>query len=255
MRFFTDLDEAERYARSRPYFHPMAMARAREAKGMEAKVPLALDVACGTGLSAVALASLAERVVGFDVSANMLAHAEGHERVRYVRARAEAMPFRSECAPVVACALAFHWLEREPFLRAARRVLQEEGLLFIYNNGFTGLMRENPEFQAWAQNDYQARFPTPPRDSTPFTAEEVAAAGFTFIQEERYENDVRFTPEQLVAYLTTQTNVAAAVDRGRETIASASAWLLAQVRPFFAAAGASFVFATRAWYLQKAAAR
>lgn len=251
MPFFNDVDEAERYAQSRPYFHPQAIDRAKEATGFEGAVPLAIDVACGTGQSAAALTAMAERVIGFDISWNMLANAEGGERVRYVRARAESMPFRSASAAVITCALAFHWFDRDEFLGEAWRVLSAGGLLLVYTNGFKGIMRENPAFQSWAWEAYPERFPTPPRDSRPLTPEAAAGSGFAFIGEESYENEVRFTPEELVAYLTTQTNVTAAVARGRESFESAGQWLLENARPFFAHRRATFVFGSRAWYLRK----
>jgi len=255
MSFFTGLSEAERYAQSRPFFHPLAIARAKEAAGVEGIAPLALDAACGTGQSAAALTSVAERVIGFDISWNMLMNTQGNERVRYVQARAESMPFRSGAAPIMSCALAFHWFDRGRFLREAWRVLKAEGLLLIYNNGFTGIMRDEPAFQHWGQQVYPERFPTPPRNAQPFTRAEAAGAGFDFVKEERYENEVDFTPEALVAYLTTQTNVVAAVEQGRESLESAGQWLIEQVRPFFAKTSAAFIFSTRAWYLRKEVVR
>ena len=42
--------------------------------------------------------------------------------------------------------------------------------------------------------------------------------------------EAREKPEELVAYLTTQTNVAAAFEQGRETLESAYQWLFEQVR-------------------------
>jgi SAM-dependent methyltransferase len=255
MPFFTGLSEAERYAQSRPYFHPLAIDRAKEAIGLEKDVSLALDVACGTGQSAVALTSIAKQVIGVDISWNMLANAKRNERVRYVRARAEALPFQSSLAPLMSTALAFHWFDRDQFLHEAWRVLCPKGWLLIYNNGFTGIMREELAFQSWSWEVYPERFPTPPRDNQPFTAEEAAGAGFAFIDEERYENDVRFTREELVAYLMTQTNVGAAIDQGHESLESANQWLMEQVRPYFAKSKATFVFATRAWYLRKQAIR
>jgi SAM-dependent methyltransferase len=251
MPFFSKAIEAERYAQNRPYFHPLAIAQAKEATGIDKKVPLALDVACGTGQSSSALKAIAERVIGFDISWNMMANAERDEGVWYVQARSESMPFSSGSAAVMTCALAFHWFDRDHFLREAWRVLGVEGLLLIYNNGFTGIMRENLAFQNWSQNAYPKRFPTPPRDSKPISPEEASDSGFDFIKKERYENEVRFTPEALAAYLTTQTNVVAAVELGRESFTSANRWLLEQVRPFFTESMATFVFATRAWYLRK----
>ena len=111
--------------------------------GIEATFPLAVDVACGTGQSAAALMAIAERVIGFDISWNMLATTKRTEDIRYVQARAESMPFRSGSVPIMSSALAFHWFDRDPFLREACRVLSVEGMLLIYNNGFRGIMRED----------------------------------------------------------------------------------------------------------------
>jgi ubiquinone/menaquinone biosynthesis C-methylase UbiE len=251
MPFFTGLNEAERYAKSRPYFHPLAIARAKKAMGIEGNVPLAVDMACGTGQSTTALTSIAERVIGFDISWNMLASAERNERVRYVQARAESIPLRSGSLPVMSTALAFHWFDRDRFLDEAWRVLSAEGLLLIYSNGFMGIMRENPAFQSWSWEVYPERFPTPPRNSNPLTAKEAAKSCFAFIAEDRYENEVSFTSAELAAYLMTQTNVMAAIEQKRESLETANQWLLEQVRPFFDKATALFVFRTRAWYLRK----
>jgi len=254
MPFFTGLSEAERYAKSRPYFHPFATARAMDSAGIEGTFPLALDVACGTGQSTLALSAIARHVIGLDISWNMLANAERNEHLLYVQARAEAMPFPNDLVPVLSCALALHWFDRDQFLREAWRVLSLGGLLLVYTNGFRGIMRENLAFQDWAQVVYPGRYPTPPRDSNPLTPHEATASGFVFIGEEHYENDVIFTPEELVAYLTTQTNVAATIGAGRESLETANHWLLEQVRPFFVGASATFVFSSRAWYLKKEAA-
>jgi SAM-dependent methyltransferase len=255
MPFFTGSNETERYARNRPYFHPLVITRAKKAMGIRTAVPLALDVACGTGQSTTALLAIAERVIGMDISFNMLANARRDPRVRTIQALAESIPMPDRSLPLLSTALAFHWFDRDQFLGEAWRVLSDEGLLLIYTNGFTGLMRDNPAFQPWSHEVYPRRFPVPPRDSRPFTEEEAARAGFSFIAEERFENDVRFTPEELVAYLCTQTNVAAAIRLGRESIESAIQSLLEQVRPFFSGAAATFVFVTRAWYLRKGSER
>lgn len=251
MLFFTDLSEAKRYSQNRPYFHPIAIERAKEDLGIVATFPLAVDVACGTGQSTAALTAIAERVIGFDISWNMLASAERNEGPRYVQARSESMPLHSGSVPIMSCALAFHWFDRDQFLHEAWRVLGVEGLLLIYNNGFMGIMKENPSFADWGPKVYEKRFPTPPRDSRPLTKEVARQSGFALIKEDRYENEISFTPEELVAYLTTQTNVVAAVERGHDSLESANHWLLDEVRPFFSNPRATFVFRTRAWYLKK----
>jgi len=251
MPYFTDPNEAKRYAKSRPYFHPIAIERAKEVMGYDGVFSLGVDVACGTGQSTMALNGIAKRVIGFDISWNMLATAMRNEGCQYIQARAEAMPLQSGSMPIISCALAFHWFDREQFFGEAWRVLDNEGWLLIYNNGFKGIMRENPLFTDWGSVAYRKRFPVPPRDSRPLTNDAVRQLGFKLVKEDSYENEVPFTPEELVAYLSTQTNVVAAIQQGRETLESASNWLLDQVSSFFTIDRATFVFGTRAWYLKK----
>lgn len=216
---------------------------------------LGVDVACGTGQSTVALGAIASRVIGFDISRNMLAAGKRDASREFIQARAEQIPFPSGSIPIMTCALAVHWFDRDRFFSESWRVLLEDGWLLIYNNGFKGIMRENPAFGDWGQGVYGKRFPTPPRDNSPLTDDVAHRYGFKLICEDAYENDVSFTPEELVAYLSTQTNVVAALEEGRESLESAQDWLLDQVRPFFDNSNGTFVFGTRAWYLKKQVAR
>lgn len=66
-----------------------------------------------------------------------------------------------------------------------------------------------------------------------------------------YENDVDFSVDELAAYLTTQSNVIAAVEQGVEHINDVYAWLIAELTPLFRAAKATFHFGGYIWYLQK----
>jgi SAM-dependent methyltransferase len=251
MPFFTDPNEAKRYLQSRPYFHPIAIKRAKEMMGIDSILSLGVDVACGTGQFTMALNGIAKRVIGFDISWNMLATAMSNKGRQYIQARAEAMPLQNSSVPIISCALALHWFDREQFFSEAWRVLDNKGWLFIYNNGFKGIMRENPLFSNWGQQVYGRRFPVPPRDSRPITSKVARQLGFELVKEDSYENDISLTPEELVSYLRTQTNVMAAIQQDRGTLESASNWLLDQVSSFFINDRATFVFGTRAWYLKK----
>lgn len=75
---FAHASAARRYALGRPYFHPIVRDALRAhltAQNVRLPVALAVDIACGTGLSTRFLPDLAERVFGFDSSAGMIAEA------------------------------------------------------------------------------------------------------------------------------------------------------------------------------------
>ena len=114
----------------------------RDFLGLREPVPLALDVACGTGQSTLALKEVASQVVGTDTSREMLDRAPREPGVQYVEASAEDLPFADGSFRLVTVALALHWFERSRFLTEASRVLNPGGWLIIYDNGFFGEMRK-----------------------------------------------------------------------------------------------------------------
>jgi ubiquinone/menaquinone biosynthesis C-methylase UbiE len=89
---FVHQSAAARYAAARPFFHPIVVEHLVNKTGC-AQFARALDVACGTGQSSVALASICDSVDAIDISPEMLQHAQEADRIRYQTAPAEALPF------------------------------------------------------------------------------------------------------------------------------------------------------------------
>lgn len=260
MNYFAHATAAGRYARSRPYFHPLVVARIKNFLQLREPLARALDVACGTGQSTVALQEIATETVGTDVSADMLRQARrAHEAretaltraISYVEAPAASQPFPDASFDLITVSMAFHWFDRAAFLREAWRLLRPDRWLVVYNNFFYGTMQENPAFTRWHRDSYLARYPNPPRDSQPLTADQASRHGFHFAAQENYTNDVSFTPEQLAAYLTTQSNIIAAVEHGTENFDSIQAWLDASLAPLFPAPQCTFNFGGHIWYMAK----
>jgi SAM-dependent methyltransferase len=215
-------------------------------------VERALDVACGTGQSCMALKSLARRVVGADNSSEMLAAAPADPAIEYVEAPAEQLPFPDEHFNLITVSSAFHWFQRERFLAEANRLLPVAHWLVIYENNFQGgKMKGRPDFSDWFQTEYLAQFPSPPRHGKPLDDEEAEAAGFRFANRQSYSNDVTFTKEGLAHYLTTQSNIIAAVEEGTWSLDAVCEWLYLHLEPFFAAREAVFEFGGAICYLQK----
>ena len=149
MNLFGYRTAAQRYTKGRPYFHPKVIARVRDFLGLKGPVEAALDVGCGSGLSTVALAEIARRVVGVDASSEMLALAPTDARVSYAVAPAEVLPFGDDAFDLLTTSQAFHWFDRDGFLGEARRVLRPGGHLVVYDHYFAARMEENESFRAW----------------------------------------------------------------------------------------------------------
>ena len=253
MNYFAPRPAAERYEKGRPFFHPLVIGRVRERLSLAEPLPLGLDVCCGTGLSSLALKEVAARVVGLDLSAEMLAHAPRDAGVDFCRASAENMPFGGGAYDVLSVCQGFHWLDRGRFLAEARRVLRADGLLVVYDDYMTGQMEGGEGFRSWHAETYRKKFPAPPRAPLSFTEEQAEAEGFRRLLAERFEHSIAFTPEALVHFVTSQSNVIAAVEGGGLEIGDARRWLEEGVRPFFAGRGsARFVFEAVVWCLRRA---
>jgi len=228
------------------------MGLVKDFLNLEQPVERALDVACGTGQSCVALRALAKRIVGVDTSPEMLAEAPVDSAIEYLEAPAEELPFPDGSFDLITVSSAFHWFDREKFLCEAKRLLPNSGWLIVYENNFGGgRMKGCPEFGEWFREAYIKEFPTPPRHRKPFTEEDAQAAGFRFANRQRYSNDVTFTVEGLTHYLTTQSNIIAAVEGGQWSLEDVCGWLREAVEPFFEAPEAVFEFGGEIWHLQK----
>jgi SAM-dependent methyltransferase/GNAT superfamily N-acetyltransferase len=251
MNYFAHQTAAERYAKSRPYFHPLVIDRIRAFLHIQSPVPVAVDVACGTGQSALALTEIASSVIAADIAPAMLAQALAHPRIRYVAAPAEQLPVETHGADLMTVSLAFHWLDRSRFLAEAHRILRESGALVIYSNGFFGQMKENPDFARWNRETYLTRYRTPPRNNRPLTEQDARNSSFVLLGREHYTNEISFSPEHLARYLMTQSNVIAAVEQGAESLPAVYSWLLESVGPLFPAPAATFLFGGEILFLQR----
>jgi SAM-dependent methyltransferase len=242
---------AVRYARGRPYFHPLVVERIRARIG--GSVDCALDVACGTGQSTRALASMAEHAIGVDVAPAMISQASRQPGVSYAIAAAERIPLADGGFSLLTTWSAFHWFRRGPFLQESRRLLRPGGWLVITNDAFTGTTTEPGRFEDWNRHQYLARYPTPKRNWMPLSSEDAASADLVFRDSDSYAREQDFTAPQLVDYLMTQSNVGAVIDSGAETEASARAWLEEGIRTHHQAPRARFLFKGTLHYVQRVA--
>ena len=91
---------------------------------------LVVDLGCGTGLSTRAWADRAERIVGVEANPRMVERARvatGRPNVRYLEAFAASTGLSEGEADLVTAWQAFHWMEPEPVLAEAARLLRDGG--------------------------------------------------------------------------------------------------------------------------------
>jgi SAM-dependent methyltransferase len=100
---------------------------------------LVVDLGSGTGLSTRVWADRAREVVGVEPNSVMRARAEARTRewpVRYVEGYSTATGLPDGTSDIVTCAQSFHWMDSEPTLAEAARILRQGGLFAAYDYEF-----------------------------------------------------------------------------------------------------------------------
>jgi ubiquinone/menaquinone biosynthesis C-methylase UbiE len=253
MNYFDPKSAAERYAKGRPYFHPQVIEKIKAYLAPVEPFERAIDVGCGTGLSTIALKEIAHQIAGTDISAEMIALAPADPQIIYYIAPAEELPVKDNDFDLMTLSSVFHWIDRSKFFKEARRVLRSKSWLVVYDNYFTAHMVENTAFQAWFQDTYIKKYPTPPRNRVDFGVEDSAKEGFHFLKQEQYQNSIKYSLKTLIDYLVTQSNIIAAVEGGNQTMDDVSKWLTESIQPIIGErTEATFIFGGPIWYLRKA---
>jgi len=156
---------------------------------------LVLDVATGTGNTALALAPLVLRVVGLDVASGMLeqararAQAEKIENAEFISGSAEEMPFPdAEFSLVVSRHAPHHFHRLDKFLSEVRRVLKPGGR-FVVADQISPLA----QVADWVDQWERTRDPSHFRQRTVAEWQEMGAvAGFSWIRDKAVPYELPF---------------------------------------------------------------
>jgi len=123
---------ADRYDRHRPR-PPTAVLELLCRYAREPKPRLVVDLGCGTGLSTRAWSGVAQEVIGIEPNPAMLVAAEDAPGVEYRTAYGQATGLDDGVADIVTCSQSFHWMEAEPTLAEATRILRPGGVFAAYD--------------------------------------------------------------------------------------------------------------------------
>jgi SAM-dependent methyltransferase len=172
----------------------------------------AWDCGTGNGQAAAALAEHFDAIVATDPSAEQLAEAPRDPRIDYVVATAERAPIATGSIAVATVAQALHWFDREAFYAEARRVLAPDGVLAVWSYalctvGDAALDSALRQFHDLTVGPYW------PAERAIVNAG-YAKLEFPFeeVEPPRFAMEVRWTLDQLAAYVGTWS----AVQRARD---------------------------------------
>lgn len=231
---FAPKNAAERYSKGRPYFHHNTILHIKDHLKLDDKLEEALDIACGTGLSTQALLYIASKVYGTDTSEEMLKWALEPKKISYALAPAEKQPFDSNTFDLITVCSGVHWFDIDKFLIESNRLLKSKGWLVLYDNFFISEMLGVEAFGAWYPEVYLRKFSAPKRNNTyEWTNHHLSGFNFLFEKEVEFKNPITYTLDELILYLTTQSNITATVEQGIMSYDEVETWLHQELSQFF----------------------
>lgn len=202
------------YARYRPVY-PARLARLLASLTPDNR--LALDVGCGNGQLTLHLANHFGRVIGIDSSADQIAHAVEHPRIRYQCAPAEQLPLPDQSASLVTVAQAAHWLDLPAFYAEVRRVATRGGVLALISYSVLNL---EPGLDACFSRFYrEALGPYWPAERN-LVDSGYATIDFPFpeLSAPRLDMQARWSLGELLGYISTWSAARGAREAGREDL-------------------------------------
>lgn len=123
-------ETAEHYAAYRPSLHQSILKKCLYPKSA---FSLGLDIGCGTGQSALALAHFCGKVVAIDSSEDMLQKAIPHVKVTYAHCNGTDLYFPDNCFDVITFAGSLYYAKSQELLNETLRVCTSEARIVIYD--------------------------------------------------------------------------------------------------------------------------
>ena len=152
-----------------------------------------LDVATGTGFTALAFAPHVRSVVGLDVSPGMLAQArnsaseQGDRNTRFQEGAAESLPFDDAAFDLVTCRIApHHFLDVQKFLSETARVLKPNGRFVLVD---TTVPDDAPDAAQWQNAVEVLRDPSHVQNYTPSEWRQMTESAGLTVTECRTDGD------------------------------------------------------------------
>ena len=229
---------AGRYAAGRPYVHHVAGGEILRRCG---RVARAVDIGCGTGLSARTLLDCADAVVGVDPSVEMLGAAFRHAGIDYIAGAAEQLPLAQGSFDLATMGSAFHWCDRQAVFAEFERVVRRGGVVAVYDVELTGLTG-SPAIIEWLRADYWASLPGCPHNGA-FDVRQHVRRPFSLMANATLQAESTMTLDALVSFILSQASSINAVTVGAASLGALEARLregLAPHVPHGAAATARF---------------
>jgi len=212
-RFYDSSRMAAAYAFARPPVHQHIVKTIGERLRITTRLPRALDIGCGAGVSTAALEPIAGSVIGLEPFQRMLEHAhQVAPRAHFLVGYAERLPFSPSTFDLLTAAGSLDYVDLGLFLPEAHRVLAPNGVLVVYD--FSMSRRADPNGLSDWYGEFERRYPAPSRPRLDVKALAYADAQLQLDSYEELQLSVPMTLSSYLSYVCSESRVEQAVASG-----------------------------------------
>lgn len=243
---------AQGYAK-RPWIHKEVIEQILDKCDIKNKFNNGLDVGCGAGLSSKALKLICRQVTGTDISPQMIdvcknLHAD-KDYLFYV-SKAEETKIPEVKYDIVTAAGVINWVDRNLFLKNMNSVMEQQGLLLVYDFWITDKMQGNLDYTSWYNNEYLNKFPKPLRDERVWSEENVSDY-FTMFMQTEFEALYEFDINSFIDFMMIQSNVNVKINEDIGCKEEIRSWFEESLKPIFGECNKKLVFDGYIWLMEK----
>lgn len=242
---------AEGYAK-RLWLHKEVMEQIKKDCNIE-YLENGLDVGCGAGLSTKALRLLCDHVTGTDISPQMIAVCESiykDSSYTFYVSKAEESKIPMQPYDIITASGVINWVDKDLFLDNAEKILNDKGLIVVYDFGITDKMQNAPEYTEWYRQKYLKKFPKPYRKEYTWKQSDLSE---TFVMEKTvsYNMMYDFTWDEFIDFMMIQSNVNEKIERGEFSVEEVRNWMGNSLKPLFYNQKQTLIFEGYNWYIRK----
>ena len=242
---------AEGYAK-RPWLHKKVIEQIKKDCNIE-YLENGLDVGCGAGLSTRALRILCDHVTGTDISSEMIAVCRNiykDSSYTFYVSKAEENEIPIVPYDIITAAGVINWIDKDLFLDNAEKVLNNNGLIVVYDFWITDRMDEMPEYTEWYQEKYLKKFPRPYRKETVWKQDDLTDA-FKIENKITYNLTYDFSLDEFIDFMMIQSNVNEKIERGLFSVEEVRNWMVSNLQPIFNGNNKTLIFEGYNLYIRK----
>lgn len=114
---------------------------------LDNKIDTIVDIGCGTGLSTEVCTLFANNVIGVEPSIDMLnkASTKENDKMKFIQGYGDKTGLEDECADIVICSQAFHWMEPESTIKEVCRILKKGGIFAVIDADYPPVINKELE--------------------------------------------------------------------------------------------------------------